>query len=302
MGAIANLFGYLLNFLYNLFNNYGIAIIVFTILLRIILIPITVSQQKSMKKNAKVQEKMKEIQKKYKNNPEKLNQETIELYKREKVSPFSGCLSSIIQIILIISVFWLVSKPLTYMKKVDSNKVNEYIEQIKTEEGKASAYPEIQIIQTKSAEDSEVAINMDFLGLDLSKVPNQNLKDIKVYIIPVLYVITSFVSIKMTNNMQDKAKEKKKAEQQKKSTENNEISEEKALISEEEAKSEEAMEAMQNMTKSMNYMIPIMSITIAFIAPLGLALYWLVSNIAMIIERIIINKVSENKKEEKENA
>ena len=302
MGAISNLFGYLLNFLYNLFNNYGIAIIVFTILLRIILIPITVSQQKSMKKNAKVQEKMKEIQKKYKNNPEKLNQETIELYKREKVSPFSGCLSSIIQIILIISVFWLVSKPLTYMKKVDSNKVNEYIEQVKTEEGKASAYPEIQIIQTKSAEDSEVAINMDFLGLDLSKVPNQNLKDIKVYIIPVLYVITSFVSIKMTNNMQDKAKEKKKAEQQKKATENNEISEEKALISEEEAKSEEAMEAMQNMTKSMNYMIPIMSITIAFIAPLGLALYWLVSNIAMIIERIIINKVSENKKEEKENA
>ena len=49
-------------------------------------------------------------------------------------------------------------------------------------------------------------------------------------------------------------------------------------------------------------MIPIMSITIAFIAPLGLALYWLVSNIAMIIERIIINKISENKKEEEENA
>lgn len=295
MGAIANLFGYLLNFLYNLFNNYGIAIIVFTILLRIILIPITVSQQKSMKKNAKVQEKMKEIQKKYKNNPEKLNQETIELYKREKVSPFSGCLSSIIQIILIISVFWLVSKPLTYMKKVDSNKVNEYIEQIKTEEGKTSAYPEIQVIQTKSAEDSEVAINMDFLGLDLSKVPNQNLKDITVYIIPVLYVITSFVSIKMTNNMQDKAKEKKKADKEKKAAENKENDEE-------EAKSEEAMEAMQDMTKSMNYMIPIMSITIAFIAPLGLALYWLVSNIAMIIERIIINKISENKKEEEENA
>lgn len=302
MGAIANLFGYLLNFLYNLFNNYGIAIIVFTILLRIILIPITISQQKSMKKNAKVQEKMKEIQRKYKNNPEKLNQETIELYKREKVSPFSGCLSSIIQIILILSVFWLVSKPLTYMKKVDSTKVNEYIEQTKTEDGKAAAYPEIQVIQKKSAEDAEVAINMNFLGLDLSKVPNQNLTDLTVYIIPVLYVVTSFISIKMTNNMQDKAKEKKKAEQENKTKENSENSEEKALISEEEAKSEEAMEAMQDMTKSMNYMIPIMSITIAFIAPLGLALYWLVSNLAMIIERIIINKVSENKKEEKENA
>lgn len=302
MGAIANLFGYLLNFLYNLFNNYGIAIIIFTILLRIILIPITISQQKSMKKNAKMQEKMKEIQRKYKNNPEKLNQETIELYKREKVSPFSGCLSSIIQIILILSVFWLVSKPLTYMKKVDSTKVNEYIEQTKTEDGKTAAYPEIQVIQKKSAEDPEVAINMSFLGLDLSKVPNQNLTDIKVYIIPVLYVITSFVSIKMTNNMQDKAKEKKKAEQEKKTAENNENPEEKALISKEESKSEEAMEAMQDMTKSMNYMIPIMSITIAFIAPLGLALYWLVSNLAMIIERIIINKVSENKKEEEKDA
>lgn len=302
MGSIASLFGYLLNFLYNLFNNYGIAIIVFTILLRIILIPITISQQKSMKKNAKVQEKMKEIQRKYKNNPEKLNQETIELYKKEKVSPFSGCLSSIIQIILILSVFWLVSKPLTYMKKVDSTKVNEYIEQTKTEDGKAAAYPEIQVIQKKSAEDAEVAINMNFLGLDLSKVPNQNLTDITVYIIPVLYVITSFVSIKMTNSMQDKAKEKKKAEQEKKTTENNENSEEKSLISEEEAKSEEAMEAMQDMTKSMNYMIPIMSITIAFIAPLGLALYWLVSNLAMIIERVIINKVSDNKKEEEKDA
>ena len=255
-----------------------------------------------MKKNAKVQEKMKEIQRKYKNNPEKLNQETIELYKREKVSPFSGCLSSIIQIILILSVFWLVSKPLTYMKKVDSTKVNEYIEQTKTEEGKTAAYPEIQVIQKKSAEDSEVAINMDFLGLDLSKVPNQNLTDITVYIIPVLYVITSFISIKMTNNMQDKAKEKKKAEQEKKTAGNNENSEEKALISEGEAKSEEAMEAMQDMTKSMNYMIPIMSITIAFIAHLGLSLYWLVSNLAMIIERMIINKVSENKKEEEKDA
>lgn len=55
------------------------------------------------------------------------------------------------------------------------------------------------------------------------------------------------------------------------------------------------------MTKSMNYMIPIMSISIAFIAPLGLALYWLISNILMIVERLIIDKVY-NKKEEEENA
>ena len=81
---LANIFGYILNFLYNLFGSYGIAIIVFSIILRVILLPITINQQKSMKKTAKMQEKMKELNNKYKNNPEKLNKETIELYKKEK--------------------------------------------------------------------------------------------------------------------------------------------------------------------------------------------------------------------------
>ena len=61
MGFIAELFGYLLNALYTVFNNYGIAIIVFSVILRIILIPITIKQQKSMKKSAQLQEEMKEI-------------------------------------------------------------------------------------------------------------------------------------------------------------------------------------------------------------------------------------------------
>lgn len=292
MGAIANLFGYLLNFLYNIFNNYGIAIIVFSVILRIILIPVTISQQKSIKKNEKMQDKMKEIQRKYKNNPEKLNQETIDLYKREKLNPFSGCLSSILQIIIILSVFWLVSKPLTYMKKVDSNIINGYVEEIKNEEGKASAYPEIQVIQKKASSDENVNINMEFLGLDLSKVPNQNMGDIKVYIIPVLYIITSFISIKITNG---KKKNKNKTLQIEAKT-----SENKESVENGKNEADESLEAMQEMNNSMMYMVPIMSISIAFIAPLGLALYWLVSNILIIIERLIIDKIFN--KEEDENA
>lgn len=292
MGAIANLFGYLLNFLYNIFNNYGIAIIIFSVILRIILIPVTISQQKSIKKNEKMQEKMKEIQRKYKNNPEKLNQETIDLYKREKLNPFSGCLSSILQIIIILSVFWLVSKPLTYMKKVDTNIINGYVEEIKNEEGKASAYPEIQVIQKKASTDENVNINMEFLGLDLSKVPNQNMSDITVYIIPVLYIITSFVSIKITNG---KKKNKNKVLQIEEKT-----SENKENVGDKKDEADESLEAMQEMNNSMMYMVPIMSISIAFIAPLGLALYWLVSNILIIIERLIIDKIF--KKEENGNA
>ena len=77
----ANLFGYVLNFLYQLIHNYGLAIILFSIVLKVVMLPISIKQQKTMKKSAKIQAKMREIQDKYKNNPEKLNQETIELYK-----------------------------------------------------------------------------------------------------------------------------------------------------------------------------------------------------------------------------
>lgn len=290
MSAISNLFGYLLNWLYQIFDNYGIAIIVFSVILRLILIPITIKQQKTMKKTAEMQDKMNELQKKYKNNPEKLNQETIELYKKEKMSPFSGCLISILQIIIILAVFYLVSKPLTYMKKIDTDVIQGYITEIKEVYGTTSAYSEIEVIQKKSDEDPNVYINMDFFGLDLSKVPNQNMTDLKVYIIPLLYVITSFISIKITTNMQEnKKKEVKLIESAEKEDIINEI--------DDKDEQDEALEAMQSMNKSMSYMMPIMSICIAFVAPLGLALYWLVSNLLMIIERLIINKVMKQKEE-----
>ena len=246
--------------------------------------PLTIKQQKTMKKSTEMQEKLKVIQQKYKNDPEKMNQETMMLYKRENVSPFAGCLSSILQIIIILSVFWLVSRPLTYMKKVDKELIDKYSTEISNENNGKAAYTEIAIINKKSAEDERVYINMNFLGLDLSKVPSQNAKDITVYIIPVLYVITSFMSMKINNNMQNQNNKKKKEE----SVEKTEKSEQ-----------DETLESMQEMTKSMSFMMPIMTISIAFIAPLGLALYWFVSNLLMIIERLIIDKIF-NKEESEE--
>lgn len=307
MGLLSNLFGYLLNVLYGVFNNYGIAIILFSIILRIILVPITISQQKSMKKTSKIQKETQELQKKYKNNQEKLNQEIMELYKKEKMNPFSGCLSAIIQIVIILSVFWLISQPLTYMKHVQELDIyKEYSKKIE-ESGNRASYKEIAVInavesdyqeiennlensdvenreelESKKNELDKLRLNMDFLGLDLSKVPTQSLNDYKVYIIPILYVISSFVSIKMTTNMQN-SRDKNNGDIEKAKEDSNEL------------------EAMQSMNKSMTYMMPIMSVSIALIAPLGLALYWLVSNILMIIERVIIQKIM-NSKEENENA
>ena len=187
------------------------------------------------------------------------------------MSPFSGCLSGIVQIILLLSVFYLVRSPLTYMKKVDTNIINDYTKQIEEESGKSS-YPEIQIIRKKGSEDETVKINMEFLGLDLSEVPSQSAADYKVYIIPALYVISSFISIKLTTAMQTKKKKEDIVVNKEGETEKNE------------------MDAIEQANKSMTWFMPIMSISIAIIAPLGLALYWLVNNILMIIERFIINK------------
>ena len=289
MGAISSLFGYLLNALYTVFNNYGIAIIVFSVILRIILVPITIKQQKSLKKSAKLQEEMKEIQRKYKNNPEKLNQETIELYKREKLSPFAGCFSSIIQLIIILSVFWLVSQPLTYMKKIDANIINEYNTQLQ-QQGDQATYKEIEIINKFGSQDERVRINMDFWGLDLSKVPSNNLNDWKVYVIPLLYVISSVLSIKISNSFTNKGK---KEDERKAITDGTNT----------EIKPDEPseLEAMESMNKNMMYMLPLMSVFIAFIAPLGLALYWFISNVLIIIEKLIIDTIMKHK-EEKENA
>ena len=276
MAFLANLFGYLLNFIYHIVNNYGIAIILFSILIKLILLPISIKQQKTMKKSVAIQEKVRQIQFKYKNNPEQMNKATIELYKTEKMSPFSGCLSAILQIVILFSVFFMVQSPLTYMTKVDPAVINQYKEEIQQNQqdnGRNNVYPEIQIIKEKGSQDERVHLNIEFLGLDLSSVPISELSDYKVYIIPLLYVISSFISIKVSNNMSD---------QNKKKDPNKEPSE---------------MDAVMQANKSMMYVMPIMSVSISMVAPLGLALYWLVSNVLMIGEKVILNKVMDSKEE-----
>ena len=273
----ANLFGYILNFLYSFIQNYGLAIILFSIVIKLLLLPISVKQQKTLKKSTKLQAEMKEIQNKYKGNQEKINQEVMDLYKREKMSPFSGCLSGILQIILLLSIFYLVRSPLTFMKKVDPQIIENYKNEIiesRPEENKNLPYPEIAIIQEKGQEDEIVNINMEFLGLDLSKVPTQDWQNPIVYIIPILYVISSFVSIRITSSINNKKKK------------------------EEENKATDEVDTMAQANKTMAWMMPIMSISIAVIAPLGLALYWLVNNILMIAERVIINKFMDSKGDE----
>ncbi len=274
IGFFSTIFGYVLNFIYEIVKNYGLAIIIFSVIIKIVLLPLSIKQQKTLKKSSKMQEEMKKIQEKYKGNQEKINQETLDLYKREKMSPFSGCFSAIIQLILILAMFFLVSKPLTFMKQIDEETISNYEQEIRAEnpENARISYPEISIIKEKGQEDPNVNINMNFLGLDLSSVPTQNVSDFRVYVIPILYVISSIVSMKITSNMTNNKKKEEVIENENKDKEKNEL------------------DAVAQANKSMMWMMPIMSVTIALVAPLGLALYWLVNNILITIEKIVLNK------------
>ena len=309
LSFFANLFGYLLNFLYNIVSNYGIAIILFSVLVKLVMLPLTIKQQKTLKKNEKMQKEMQQIQFKYKNDQEKMQQELMALYKREGMSPLSGCFSSIIQFILLFSVFLLVREPLTYMVKLDSG-VIEKLESIVSEQGQTNnTYSEIAVIQymrnpesrssvsndeneqkqdedtnqveneqsTEKNEDfnideykEQVNLKMDFFGIDLSQVPTKDIRNWKSLVIPVLYVISSFISIRLTTNMTKKKKEENKS--------------------------------VEDANKTMMWVIPIMSVSIAVIAPLGLALYWLANNVLMLVERLVLNKIFDKEEEAKENA
>ncbi len=334
MNFFANLFGYILNFLYGLIGNFGFAIILFSILIKVLMLPISWAQQKTMKKSQKVNDEMKQIQFKYKNDQEKMNQEIMALYKREKMNPASGCLSAIIQIVLLISVFILVRSPLTYMKKIDSEIINNSIKYVQ-EQGLLTNYKEIAVInyitnlenqqsvennqeETEQQEENvikdenisneenvnnesdnnfnikdykdELYINMNFFGIDLSKVPTEDLTNIKALIIPILYVISSFISIRLSTNMNNKKEEKLIGDGLDNKAEN--VNDE---INEEDEKSEEKApdlnDAMADTNRKMSWFMPIMSISIAMVAPLGLALYWLMNNILMIFERLVLNKI-----------
>lgn len=283
----ANIFGFILNFINDFVGNYGLAIILFTLLIKLIMLPLSIKQQRTMKKSAKLQEQIKVLQFKYKNDPEKLNREMMDLYKKENMSPFSGCLSTIVQFILLISIFYMVRFPLTYMERIDKTQIDTYVQQIKDDGMEVSqAYSEIDVVREldylkeKFPEDenlTKINLNMQFCGLDLSKIPQQNLGDWTVYIIPILYIISTFISMRITTAMQNSSKKKKDD-----------------VIDITENKEEERNEmedAMAQSNKMMSWMMPIMSVSISLVAPLGLALYWLVNNILMIGERLILDKV-----------
>lgn len=111
--------GYLINGIYNVVDNYGISIILMTILIRIIILPLYSMQIKSSEQMMLVQPKVKEIQTKYRDTPEKMQEKLQELYDEHNIKPAMGCLPLLIQLPIIWGLFGLLRNPMTYISNSD---------------------------------------------------------------------------------------------------------------------------------------------------------------------------------------
>lgn len=115
MSYIMLALGWILKMCNILVGNYGVTIIVFTLLIKAILLPMTVKQQRSLTKTQKLQPLLNELQQKYANDKEKLNMETMKLYQKYKINPMSGCLPMLIQLPILMGLYWVVKKPVVYL-------------------------------------------------------------------------------------------------------------------------------------------------------------------------------------------
>ena len=273
--------GYILGWINGFVNNYGVAIILFTILVKLILLPLGLKQQKSMTKMQRIQPKLKEIQDKYQYDQNKASQETMKLYKEYGVNPAGGCLPLLIQFPILIGLYNVISYPLTYMLHFSEKKVEALKKTYDLTQAAASRTAEV-IIATK-----EKLLNFDFFGLDLSEIPMENIKaflageagvaTLLILIIPVVSTVTTYLSSKITTYMNNTKKEEKAEEKV-----------HQRVLSPDQKTTPGSGNA-ESMTKTMTLMMPIMTLWITVTVPSTLGLYWTISNILSLGQTILLN-------------
>lgn len=291
--------GYIIEMIYNLVQNYGLSIIIFTIIVKMLLIPLNIKSQKAMKKQQKIQPILAELQKKYANDQQKLQTEMMKLYKENDVSMMGGCLPMLIQFPILIGLYRVIQGPLKYLLHVDINDtaVVEKIEKIvalmtehfPAEIGNFTRYSAQDLFknyQIQLATWSEKvldtadawSINFNFLGLNLAEIPSKAIScltsgdfsqigTIALLIIPAFAILTTWLSMKQSQKMsgQTQANGENQAAQ---------------------------------MSKTMNMMMPIMTGFFTFTLPSGMGIYWISANIIQMLQQFILNKYFEKKEDD----
>lgn len=275
--------GFIINFIYGLVENYGLAIILFTIVVKLLLLPLNIRSQRAMKKQQRIQPALAELQKKYANDKEKLQAEMMKLYRENNVSMTGGCLPLLIQMPILIALYQVIQKPLTYLLNVDWSSATDKVQALINKTGSALQVSDLtgsrQIELASMANNNpgiadEWAINFNFLGLDLSKNPMEGisrlfsgdfseLSVVLLIIIPILAVFTSWLSMKITQIKQ----------------------------------ANNADNPAASTTSTMNMLMPLMTGVFTISLPSGIGLYWTVSSVCQILQHLALNKYLEKEEE-----
>ena len=276
-------FGFILKVLYDLTTNYGIAIILFSILVKLVLLPMNAKGKKSMMKMSRLTPDIERIKKKYPDDTNKQQQLTQELYKKEGVSTCSGCLWSFIPLLILFPLYTVIRQPIEYMLGETAENAAAIVDVIKTAApelfGKNDFYAEmiaarhipdfVEQIRAVLPEISEATLaggNFVFLGIDLGRQPSINFfaweafdwANIGLFLLPVLSAASSVLSMLISNKQNESV-----------------VTNEKGIQDKEAAKN-----SQQNQTaKTMMWMMPIMSLWIGFTVPAALSVYWLISGV-----------------------
>jgi len=287
-------FGALLGWLYRFTENYGVALILFAIIVKTILFPLTAKSKKSSMKMSRMTPRLNAIREKYANDPQKQSEAMRALYKEEGVSMGGGCLWSLIPLLILFPLYTVVREPIVYILGLSLEEANETVRVIKeaapslfssnTFYDQMIAAQQIPNFAAAVAEAvpgiSETAlagVNFSFLGIDLGAIPSYNVfawesfswAYIGAFLMPVLsaggQVLSMFVSTKLNNSV---------------------ITNEKGIVDEEAAKKSQANQT----SKTMLWIMPLMSLFIGFSLPAALSLYWFIQGIVALIGDIYLTK------------
>ena len=285
-------FGWLLARLYDLTSNYGVALIIFAVALKFIMLPMTAKSKKSMMKMSRLTPRVQELQRKYANDQQKLNEATQALYKEEGVSMGSGCLWSFIPLLILIPLYTVVREPIVYMLNETKEVAAQIVEIIRA--GAASAFsknnyydqlvaapliPQFaeQLKGIVANPDTLLGMEFNFLNVDLGAIPQWKVwtwdsfswNKVGALLIPLLscgsQVLSMVVSQRMNNSL---------------------ITNEKGVEDKEAAKNSQANQS----NKMMLWMMPLMSLWIGFTVPAALSIYWFVQGIVGLVMDVILTK------------
>ena len=287
-------FGYLMEALYRLTNNYGFALILFSVIVQLVLLPITAKSKKSMMKMSRLTPQLQEIQRRYANDPARQNQAMQDLYREEGVSMGGGCLWSFVPMLLLLPLYTVVRQPIVYMLHENmevANQVVEVIKGINPELFGGNAYYHQMIAAQYIPQYAEAikaaipaigdialeGINFGFIGIDLGAVPQFNVfastwawnwAHIGALLIALCSAGYQVVSMLIMQKMNDSLVTDKDGIQDKETAENSQT-------------------AQTN--KVMMWTMPLMMLWIGFAVPCALSLYWFVGGVVRTVEDVILN-------------